>query len=106
MGFSLDKSADKDSRRLRSISIPCLLMAGLLMSFGSTGGAAYGPRYWVPFLPWFAILAIRAMRDGPKSRWLVWSMGAVSGVIAISGALCYEAVWLRGPLAGLKLLFS
>ena len=51
-------------------------------------GACYGPRYWVPFLPWMAVAAVATFQ---KARWswklvfialaivsLVFSIGSVA----------------------------
>jgi len=51
---------------LRRIAFPTALYGvGLVLS--KTGpGTCYGPRYWVPMLPWLAIASVEGM------RWLSW----------------------------------
>ena len=58
------------------------------------GGACYGPRYFVPFLPWLALVAVAAARQA--TRWQAGVLGALAGisvVISAAGALRYRAMF-------------
>lgn len=71
---------------------------GLVALFGAAhGGYAYGPRYWVPFLPWLAVLAVTGVRDRSLARWLLAALAVLGAAMAIPGALQYHRLFSRGP---------
>ena len=70
-----------------------------LLSYWSIGpGACYGPRHWVPFLPWMAVAAVKVVH---RSRifWQIvfWMVTAVSIAISILGALRYPQLYSLSP---------
>ncbi|HTY57082.1 MAG TPA: hypothetical protein VMB26_17875 [Candidatus Binataceae bacterium] len=91
-----------ESSILRPIAIPTVLYL-ILLSLDSKGpGSSYGPRYWVPFLPWFAIASVEGLRvirrPSPiRSALLLGYVPAVafSAAIALPGALQYWALFDR-----------
>src|SRR5579862_4292841 len=51
---------------LRAMVVPLVLYVVLLGLFGSGAGLCYGPRYWVPFLPWFALATVIGLRGARR----------------------------------------
>ncbi len=98
-------SFSPDSRLLRYIAIPVALYIVALTASGFGPGDCYGPRYWVPFLPWLAIATMQAMRTaGRPVRVVCAVLVLVSVAIAVPGALCYPQLLQQSPLAGWRLL--
>jgi len=88
--------------RLRfQVGIPVALHWVLLSSYGAMGQTCYGPRYWIPFIPWFAVCAAVAASEG--GRWVRVALG-VTGVatalLSIPAALQYLHVWDDSPYDG------
>jgi hypothetical protein len=93
-------SFSPDSRLLRYIAVPLALYAVALTACGFGPGDCYGPRYWVPFLPWLAIATMLAMRTaGRPARIACALLVLVSVAIAVPGALCYPQLFGQSPLA-------
>jgi len=95
-----------ESSVLRPIAVATALYMVLLAldSFGP--GTCYGPRYWVPFLPWLAIASVEGLRlfrrPWPIHYALLFSYvpAVVLGVaIAVPGALQYWALFGRPAMA-------
>lgn len=86
----------------RQLILPILLCLGVYSIIGWGPGFCYGPRYWVPLLPFFAplvvdfVLAGRAWRLG-----LVSALAAVSLLIAVPGAIRYRMLFSKPPAAAL-----
>jgi hypothetical protein len=70
-----------------------------LLSYWSVGpGACYGPRHWVPFLPWMAVAAVKVVVGSGKVWQMVfWLVTAVSLVISVLGALRYPQLYSLSP---------
>jgi hypothetical protein len=49
--------ATAEAALLRQIALPTALYLAVLLSLGNTPGVCYGPRYWVPVLPWLGAAA-------------------------------------------------
>jgi hypothetical protein len=84
----------------RQIVIPMFLS---LLAFSIVGwgpGFCYGPRYWIPVLPFMAMLAIDfAIAGRPWRRAGVGLLAAVSGAMAITAAVQYHWLFMKDPLA-------
>jgi hypothetical protein len=94
-----------DSRLLRYIALPVALYTVALTACGFGPGYCYGPRYWVPFLPWLAIATMLAMRKaGRPARVACTLLVLFSVAIAVPGALCYPQLFDQSPLAGWRRL--
>jgi len=104
LGFGL--LTGNGSSPLRRMAIPILLFMGLL-ALDSLGPLyCYGPRYWVPMLPWLAIAAVEGLRSkwrsGGLARGLQSSYASVvvlSAAIAIPGALRFPELSDQPALA-------
>ncbi len=102
-------SAHPWSRALRAMVMPISLFT-ILMGCGAPG-LCYGPRYWIPFLPWFALAAIEVIGRARRPAVIAWGLVVLlSALIAIPGALRYAelfsqppwAAWERGSVATVK----
>lgn len=94
-------SFSPDSRLLRYIAIPVALYTVALTACGFGPGDCYGPRYWVPFLPWLAIATMLAMRTAGRPARVTCALLALFSVaIAVPGALRYPQLFAQSPLAG------
>jgi hypothetical protein len=84
------------------LAIPFTLHWLVLSLYGALGGVAYGPRYWVPFLPWLAVAAVWTARGStPPVRWLLFALGLAGAVLSVPAALQYPEVWDLPPYTGL-----
>jgi len=91
---SLSLSSD---RLLRYMALP--LAFNLVVSSGVPSGYCFGPRYWVPFLPWLAVGTIRSIQQaGIATRLVFVLMVLVSVSIAIPSALCYPKIFDKTPI--------
>jgi hypothetical protein len=71
---------------------------------GLTPGYCYGPRYWVPLLPWMAIAYARLFQGSAAwARWGLASVAVVGAVISLSGALRYPHLFLEPFYASLSM---
>ena len=85
---SLRRGAGEGREALGLLAAGLVPFAITLSAFAFTGGDCYGPRYWVPFLPWLAVGGGLVLER--ESRFLqtaVVSFAAIGAGIAISGAL-------------------
>jgi hypothetical protein len=62
------------------------------------GGYCYGPRYWIPLIPWLALLALQAK----SSRKLLAALALIGAIIAIPGALRYRHLFNAPAIAALR----
>jgi len=91
---------------------PLRLMAGplainLFATSAFAPGDCYGPRYWIPFLPWLAIASIVGFqRSGFAMRTLAVAAIVLSVTIAIPGALSYPELFNKTPLDAWRLFWS
>ena len=79
-----------------------LSMAGL--TSGLTPGYCYGPRYWVPMLPWLAIaFAGLLQKSAPWARWSLASVAVIAAVISLPGSLRYPHLFDQPFYASLSM---
>ena len=90
--------ADAAPRFLREMSIPMALQLLILSASNFGPAVCFGPRYWVPFLPWMAVAAVYTFRS---SGWFWKGTFAVFAVVslgfAIFGALRYPQMYAASP---------
>ena len=93
---------------LAQISYPLFLylltlsLIGLL-SRGFTPGYSYGPRYWVPLMPFLAIAFADAFAASAKwTRWCMATVALAGAVISLSGALRYPHLFEQPFYASLS----
>jgi hypothetical protein len=91
-------SATASTRFLRELSFPIVFYLALVGASNFGPGACYGPRYWVPFLPWMAIAAVDRFRLA-GTTWRLAFLVLVTATIPISivGALRYPQMFSRSP---------
>ena len=80
---------------------PAVFLYIVLLSLTEFGpGYSYGPRYWVPFLPWLALATVQAMRRASKGQRAACAvMVAFALAIAVPGALRYGQLFGRLAVA-------
>ena len=94
------RSRMTEARMLRRMAIPIALYLILLAWFGSGPGLSYGPRYWIPFLPWMALATVDATRKAGRPALLACGMLVLlAAAIAIPGALRYPQLFSQPPWA-------
>ena len=115
--FALGSIANRRARRGQCrdlqdyVSFPCLLyflllalLALLGLNSGYPPGFCYGPRYWVPFLPWFAIaFAAQIAASSRGKRWSLAAIAMVAAAISISGAIRYPHLFAKPFYASLSM---
>jgi len=80
------------------IAIPSALHLGILSLYGAVGASCYGPRYWIPFLPWFALAAAADLRRrGLGFRAAFVAAALFAAATSLASALQYESVWDEEP---------
>ncbi len=62
------------------------------------GGFCYGPRYWIPLIPWLALLAMQAR----GARKLLLGLALASALVGIPGALRYRHLFNAPAIAALR----
>ncbi|MGH7779679.1 MAG: hypothetical protein ACREQR_07615 [Candidatus Binataceae bacterium] len=79
---------DPESAMLRRMAWPLILYLVLLSLTGFGPGFCYGPRYWVPFLPWMAVATVQALRvAGRRGRIACAALILIGIAVAIPAAL-------------------
>ena len=99
---------------LRVIAIGILPAAVVFMMIFNTGGDCYGPRYWVPFLPWLSIALVIGARHLSRIRPLLTRpvliiLVALSAVVSVTGAILSHSVvpfWNKPPWYASRTLFN
>jgi hypothetical protein len=87
-------SQSQELRLARMMALPLFLYLLVVSSIGFGVGYAYGPRYWVAFLPWLALATVEAIRRAGKYQRLVCAMLIFFAMaIAIPGALRYPQLF-------------
>jgi hypothetical protein len=87
------------------MSVGAVPIAVLLIAYDSRGGACWGPRYWVPLLPWLAIAGVAAAeRFGRAGKIALATLAVTSALIAIPGVLLYPSFWNQPPQAALAFI--
>ena len=102
---------NRDSRVLTML-VGFLPVAGVYLFLPDTGGVCYGPRYWIPFLPWMAILVGWFLKNyWTTRRWILLPTAIV--LIGLSAAFNITAAvmspsqfkfWEEPPWYSSKLL--
>ncbi len=88
-------------RLVRQLVLPLAFYIVLLDTTGP--GLCYGPRYWVPFLPWFALATIQILETAQRPVILACAvLVLLSALIAIPGALRYSQMFSTPPWAALR----
>jgi hypothetical protein len=86
------------TRFLREMFFPIIFYLALLGASNFGPGACYGPRYWVPFLPWLAVAAVDRFHFAGTTWKLTLAALVVVGIpISIVGALRYPQMFSRPP---------
>jgi hypothetical protein len=95
----------QDSTLLRRIAVPGFLYFILIAATPVGPGFAYGPRYWVPLLPWMAIAAVEFARSAKMPARIAFiALVLLSAAYAIPGALRYPQMFSQPPTAAWKRL--
>ena len=83
----------------RALGLGVLATLVLLALHGEGAGDCWGPRYWVGWCPWLALLAVDFARRGGRLRVIaVGVLVAWAVPISLAGAFRYPAVWNRTPI--------
>ena len=94
------------SSMLRRMALPIALYLILLVIDDQGPGTSYGPRYWIPFMPWLAIAAVETTSKSSHFRRILYAPLIVLGfAIAIPGALCYPDIFALPPSTAWHALF-
>ncbi|MFZ1888144.1 MAG: hypothetical protein WAU33_08930 [Candidatus Binataceae bacterium] len=92
---------DPDSAMLRRMAWPMMLYLFVLAITGFGPGYCYGPRYWIPFLPWLAVATVHALRAaGSRGRVACALLILLAMAIAIPGVLQLSRMYSMPPSAG------
>lgn len=92
---------DADSVMLRRMAWPMMLYLFLLAITGFGPGACYGPRYWVPFLPWLAVATVQALRAAGSRGRVAGALLILLGMaIAIPAVVQLPKMYSMPPSAG------
>jgi hypothetical protein len=92
------RSDAPDASLLRQMAIPLVLYLVLVSCSGTGPGLCYGPRYWISFLPWFALAVMQSANRARRPALVVCGLLVVLGaLVAIPGALRYPQVFSREP---------
>ena len=85
-------------RFLREMSFATIALLVLFALLPFDVGFCYGPRLWVPLLPWLAVAAVAVARAcGPIWRATFAVLVLISIAISIPGALRYSENFSRSP---------
>jgi hypothetical protein len=96
---SFERTSGGRSELLRQTLWPTLLF-GLLLAVKGGPGSSYGPRFWVPFMPFLALAAVAVSdRIGRPAQAVLIVLGLVACAFAIPGALGYPVLFNKPPLA-------
>jgi hypothetical protein len=94
------RSTSSETRLLPRMAIPIALYLILLVWYGAGPGLCYGPRYWIPFLPWMALATVDATRKAGRPALLACGLLVLlAAAIAIPGALRYPQLFSQPPWA-------
>jgi hypothetical protein len=97
LGFTFGKDERSDTSLLRQTLWPAAAF-GLLLVAKGTPGACYGPRFWIPLMPYLAIGAVAAAnRIGRPARYALLVTAMIACAIAIPGALQYPVLFNEPP---------
>jgi hypothetical protein len=99
------------TRVLRVLAAGVFPVAAVYMILPYTGQFCYGPRYWVPFVPWLALGLILGL-TGYKGRQYYWGIRlavlilvGLSAIISVTSVVMPPSqVWHQQPLRALEAL--
>jgi hypothetical protein len=81
------------------VGLPLLFLLALLGSYVALGGDCYGPRYWVPLLPWMAVAgAMFVSAAGRLARLLTAALLLAGLAISVPASLQGSYSWESPPL--------
>ena len=104
-GIGLRAAGTPTIRLWRWIALPCLLQLGVLSLHGGLGGTCYGPRYWIPFMPFLAIATAGVLKHGGRAlRWTTAVLALLTAITVLPSALQSDRVWDERPYGGLLIL--
>lgn len=87
-------SSGSGNTLLPQVAFPAIAHLGVLSVIGFGPGYCYGPRYWIPLLPWLALAAVHvAVRSGRVFRAGLTVLAIGSALIAVPAALRYEFLY-------------
>jgi hypothetical protein len=97
------RSDAPEAKLLRQMALPLILFLVLLSCSGTGPGLCYGPRYWVPFLPWFALATIQDLSRVRRPALVACGiLVLIAALFAIPGALRYPDIFSKVPWAAWK----
>ena len=80
------------------IALNALSRLVLLALRADDPGDGWGPRYWVAWIPWLALLAVDlAVRGRRWRRVLLALLVACALPVSLAGAFRYPSVWMKTP---------
>ena len=89
------------SNVLRQMALPLALYLVLLSCFGSGPEICYGPRFWVPFLPWLAIATVQGIGSARRPALVACGLLVLLGaLVAMPAVVRYDQVFARPAWAG------
>jgi hypothetical protein len=105
-------TAPDNARILKVLAAGIFPVAAVYMILPYTGQFCYGPRYWVPYVPWLALAVILGLRICEGSRYYHWIRSSVIVLVAFTGVMSLAAalmppfeVWHQPPLHALSTIF-
>lgn len=99
IAFAFDRF-DADCAMLRRMAWPLILYLFVLAITGFGPGYCYGPRYWVPFLPWLAVATAQALLTGGTRGRIACALLILVGMaIAIPAAVQLPSMYSMPPSA-------
>ncbi|MHB8381646.1 MAG: hypothetical protein ACYDC3_04805 [Candidatus Binataceae bacterium] len=92
---------DLHAEMLRRMAWPMILYLFVIALTGFGPGYCYGPRYWVPFLPWLAVATVQALRVVGRRGRIACAMLMLLGMaIAIPAVVQLPKMYSMPPSAG------
>jgi hypothetical protein len=106
--FVSGPTAHPVTRILKVLAAGILPVAAVYMILPYTGQFCYGPRYWVPYIPWLALGLILGLKMCQGTRYYQWIRSTVTVGVAFAGVTSLAAalmppseVWHQPPLHAL-----
>ncbi|HKF59569.1 MAG TPA: hypothetical protein VKJ45_29280 [Blastocatellia bacterium] len=107
--FSLRTAPPEKTRILKVLAAGTFPVAAVYMILPYAGQFCYGPRYWVPYVPWLALALILGLRICEGRRYYHYIRSSaivlvvVTGVMSLTSALMPPSeVWHQLPLHALN----